>query len=649
MISKITDAYRQSIDNAELVSFDVFDTLIHRTVFRPVHVFDLLAKRLLNTDLALHNARLVSNLPQLREAYERHAREQHFTVAGTHEITLRDIYVFLRENTGIDQAIIEHVLEEELRVEHAVAYANPWMKSIYEYAIAQGKKVILCSDMYLSTETITNLLIKAGFSAPFTLFVSGEIKKSKHEGSMFQLICEQFGVPPAKIAHFGDNKHSDFVIPNALGIKAHHFDVIQSTIEPQLRFSSKEEHEDRAIISLIQGAIRNILVTSKHAPDFWSDIGTQVFGPLFLGKFLWMINHLRQEPVDKVLFFARDAFFSHLLYERYARDLGVNAQAEYVYFSRAALLIPSFTDMNIHRVWHLFSGRSPRSVKHHLIRLNINPSLVRREILESGFESENDSANNSDIRMFNLLNKLYPFILEAAKRGRELAAGYVRQVAESSHRIGIVDIGWTGNMQGSFSRILQMSRNDFELIGYYYGTFELIFANYLPRNTYRSYLVHEAHPRNLCDSLVNGGVELMEFAHMAPHGTTLGYEDINGKICPILENNQQDRAMQDLAVRVQQGAIRFVEAVMPAVLSIGAEHLVSKAWSEPFFRLVNQPTLEEAGLLGELTHSDTATDTLRRLPLAEKLPPAIARRRGTDYWNAYQQAYWKKAFEIRNS
>lgn len=649
MHNDLTRTYQRAIDEAELVSFDVFDTLIHRVVFRPTHLFDLLSKRLGSTDLALRHSRLVAELPQVREQAEREARERHFRDFGTHEITLSDVYKLLQETFGLDDDVVQEIMEEELRLEQVVVYPNPMMKALYEYALANHKQVVLCSDMYLPKDQILGLLARAGFSPPLHLLVSGEIKKSKHEGSMFDLVCQQFEVPPDKMAHFGDNKHADFDVPMTKGIRAHHFNTVQMHTAPKLRFPSSAVSEDRAVVSLIQGAIQQVLLHDAEREDFWFDIGVQIFGPLFLGNFIWLMSNLRHDPVEKILFFARDGFFSHQLHQRYAADIGIDTPAEYVYFSRATLLVPSFTDLNIHRIWHLFSGRKSRTVGEHLARLDINPTLVRREMLDCGFASETDVVKSSNIpRMFDLLKRLYPFILETAKRRRKNVVGYVNQVAGSSKQIAIVDIGWTGNMQGSFSRLLQLSRNDFRLTGYYYGTFDGVTANYLPRNRYRSYLVSEGQPRNLYQPLMTGGVELMEFALMAPHGTTLGYEKVGGDIRPLLEDNPDDKKMHELSSRVQQGAMRFIEAAMPAILATGIEHWVSKTWSDPFFRLVNDPTAEEAELLGELTHSDTASDTVRRLPLAEKLDRKKIWLGGANYHEAYELAYWKKAFEIRN-
>lgn len=649
MDTRLISEYKKSIDNASGVSFDVFDTLIHRVTFRPTHVFDLLAIKLKHSDIGLLHPRLPAHFPELRVAAEREARAKHFSRFGTHEITLTDIYSLLSEKADIAPKLIADLIHEELAIEQALVYPNEQMKQVYDYAVAQGKPVVLCSDMYLLRQDIERLLTTAGYAPPFRLLVSGEIKKSKHEGNLFPYACMQLGVPQEKLVHFGDNLHADFLVPQSLGMQSHHYNVVETKTEPRLRMPPHFEFKDQAISSLIQGTIKRVLHTERGADDFWFDIGLQIFGPLFLGKFLWFIRHLRMDHPDKVLFFARDAHFHHMLYTRFGPALGIHIPAEYVYFSRASLLLPSFTELKLERIWHLFSGRSTRTVGEHLSRLGINPFLVGKEIAQAGFESLDDNAPNGDWRMFTLLKCIHPLLLDSAREQRQLVGEYVRQVAGTSRKIGIIDIGWIGNMQGSFSRLLQLTRNDFELFGYYYGTFEGVYVNHLPRNHFRSYIVHECQPRNWYDTLVNGGVELLEFAQMAPHGTTLGYQEIGDSVRPLFEENLKDRETQQLAARLQQGAMRFIETAIPVLLSLGADSFVSTTWADPFFRLVNLPTTEEADALGELTHSDSATDTNRRLPLAEKLTPKIARRKGRGYKEAYAKAYWKKAFEIRNN
>jgi predicted HAD superfamily hydrolase len=647
MTAALYREYQDSIDRAQAVSFDVFDTLIHRIAFRPVHVFDLLAKRLQGTDLGLHWPDLLARLPALREVSEREARQRYFERYGTYEITLAEVYDILGEQSGIETDVLARLIHEELALEQAFVYPNPLMKALYEYALGTGKRTILCSDMYLPKEEIEGLLIAAGFQPPFELFVSGQLKISKHEGTLFPAVCAKLGVAPTDLVHFGDNRHADHAVPKALGIRSHHFDRVEREVEPRLRMRDLPQ-DDRAVGSLVQGVIRKALIDPETPRDFWFDIGLQVFGPLFLGKFLWLARQLRTQQPDKVLFFARDAHLHHGLYVHYGPRLGLTFPADYAYFSRASLLLPSFTEMKLDRLWHLYSGKSTRTVAEHLRRMGIDAAAVLADIQRCGFATPDEPAPNGDPRMHKLLSALYPQLLLQASRQRGLVEQYIGQIVGESRNLAIVDIGWVGNMQSSFSRLLQLQHRDFEIEGYYYGTFEQVTDNYAPRNRFNAWLVNECQPHPWHHALVTGGVELLEFAQMAPHGTTLGYETRDGWVYPVFEHNPADLEVQGLAERVQQGALHFIDMAMPYVERIGFESLVSTAWAEPFYRLITEPTLEEAEHLGEISHSDTATDTSRRILLAEKLSLGRFRKWTPHYRRALETAFWKKGFLVRN-
>jgi len=148
--------------------------------------------------------------------------------------------------------------------------------------------------------------------------------------------------------------------------------------------------------------------------------------------------------------------------------------------------------------------------------------------------------------------------------------------------------------------------------------------------------------------MVTGGVELLEFAQMAPHGTTLGYEVKDGQVYPVFEHNPADLVVQGLAERVQQGALHFIDMAMPYVEHVGLESLVSTTWAQPFYRLITEPTLEEADHLGEISHSDIASDTTRRLLIAEKLNLWWFKKWTPKYRQALDQSFWKKGFLLRN-
>ena len=141
----------------------------------------------------------------------------------------------------------------------------------------------------------------------------------------------------------------------------------------------------------------------------------------------------------------------------------------------------------------------------------------------------------------------------------------------------------------------------------------------------------------------SGGVEILEFAMTAPHGTTLGYEETpGGDVVPVVESSVTEHAVGRFAARVQKGAAAFIDEFISAYGSIPPEALSSRAWGAEFYRLVTDPTTDEAALLGDLTHGDVAGDTSIRLPFAPVLDSVGGEQ------ERVAPCYWKAGFIVRN-
>jgi hypothetical protein len=61
-----------------------------------------------------------------------------------------------------------------------------------------------------------------------------------------------------------------------------------------------------------------------------------VVGPIFLGFAQWLVERVRSEPADLVLFCARDGYFVHQAYARFARHVPL-PPARYFEVSRRAV------------------------------------------------------------------------------------------------------------------------------------------------------------------------------------------------------------------------------------------------------------------------------------------------------------------------
>jgi hypothetical protein len=79
------------IADCDLISFDVFDTLIFRAVARPIDAFELVKLRLLESETALFSPLIVDCFPANRVRAESLARDRMTLSSGRGEVTLDEI------------------------------------------------------------------------------------------------------------------------------------------------------------------------------------------------------------------------------------------------------------------------------------------------------------------------------------------------------------------------------------------------------------------------------------------------------------------------------------------------------------------------------------------------------------------------------
>lgn len=184
--------FEEMLTRRDVISFDVFDTLLFRKVDKPTDVFSLIEKEAGKPGFARD-----------RVASERQAREKKSAEKGTGEVTIDDIYRMpAMEAYGTPETLIER----ELSAERRVCYANPVMPGILERLRIAGKTVIVTSDMYLPCDFIRELLESAGFHGIEECFVSGDYGAGKGSG-LFDAVRRY--ADGGSTVHIGDNFAGD--------------------------------------------------------------------------------------------------------------------------------------------------------------------------------------------------------------------------------------------------------------------------------------------------------------------------------------------------------------------------------------------------------------------------------------------------------
>ena len=142
--------------DAELYSFDIFDTLITRNTISPLGIFLLLQDKIKSDrhfDILPDD--FVNNFCQYRKNAELRCRGINNTNYNFKEITLDDIYNNLMENHSIENEFIEKI--KLLEIELELKSVQPIQKNIknLKKILENSKQVILISDMYLPINVLS--------------------------------------------------------------------------------------------------------------------------------------------------------------------------------------------------------------------------------------------------------------------------------------------------------------------------------------------------------------------------------------------------------------------------------------------------------------------------------------------------------------
>ena len=189
----------------DVVSFDIFDTLLLRPFAKPFDLFYIIGEKL-----------GIDSFRKIRMNAEAEAREEAMVIKGNREVTIYDIYRIVNMYTGTD---VELGVKTELEVEMDLCFANPQMKRVFDILKYQQKRIILTSDMYLPSKMLEQLLYRCGITGYEKIFVSCEYQCSKRTGGLYKNVQKYIGKDKS-LVHIGDNHETDFLKPKEYGIES---------------------------------------------------------------------------------------------------------------------------------------------------------------------------------------------------------------------------------------------------------------------------------------------------------------------------------------------------------------------------------------------------------------------------------------------
>jgi FMN phosphatase YigB (HAD superfamily) len=203
------------IANFDIVSFDIFDTVLRREYTEPEY-----AKFKLGQYLAAQG--IVSNpheFIQMRNDAELALRQAR-NFQG--DVCITDVYHELETTLQCSKAVAQQYLEMEFQFDLDMSKAKDEMVNIVHQLADLGREIWFITDIYYTKKQIEIMLRKIGMTAPYRLFVSSDLGMRKDAGTMWSFIKAELTALNRSHLHVGDNVRSDAQICGDFGLANMH-------------------------------------------------------------------------------------------------------------------------------------------------------------------------------------------------------------------------------------------------------------------------------------------------------------------------------------------------------------------------------------------------------------------------------------------
>lgn len=630
----------REIHHADVVSFDIFDTLILRKLEEPSDLFRLME---LELQAEYPNDEALQSFFDKRIQAESEARKYYWEISRKTEITLDDIYNKLIEQDNRFEDKIQFIKEKEIELETRICTRNPYMYEIYQQCIKRNIKIVFTSDMYLSYETIESILKKNGYNKYYKLYLSSSLGLTKSTGELFEHVIKDLDISPEKILHIGDNMNSDVKKAQEKNINAYHYKKCADICDVKNLL-----HDESMISKVYNGLIINKLYSSRGScnVDFWHEFGYKYVGILYYGFISWLQKKISKLDLDKYYFFSRDGYIMKEVYElMYPEE---KEKLKYLYASRRAFNFASIKNLDEDSMNFLVSGTSRLTVKQFLERIGIDAEDYKRQIESVGFTGlEHVVDNGKEYEMLrNLYHELSDVIIARAHDERSHLVKYLNQEEIiNNDRIAVIDIGWHGSMQYSFELLLESIGKKHEAIkGYYLATYHNAKKYSDNGLDLEGYLCNLGEPKENLDT-IKLCVEMFEFMFTAPHGSVIKFIENNKTVIPIMDEDSEKNKIE-IVKRMQQGALEFVVDIH-SVLRTCNEEVPNWLSIEPIKRILQNPSNDELRYVGDLEHAEGFGDVYIKRYFAKPSNRIGLLLNPKKAALEYKRAYWRNGYKKR--
>ena len=423
----------EEIKKHNIISFDIFDTLLIRPYVKP-------------TDLFLHIEKLykIKGFHKNRILAEKLARGKYIDYE---EITLNQIYEEIDDK-------YKRFKEIEIELEERILTTHKENKEIYDYALRIGKKIIIVSDMYLPKNAIEKILIKNNYTNYYKLYLSSDLMLTKASGNLYKYIINDLNVKPSTIMHLGDNYHSDFENARLYGIDAFFIEkIIDVFLKNNIRAKKLlNENENNIGISIMLGlsAFSCFNKNDKNKENnYWRNFGFIYGGPAVFSYMNWLKKQIIKENIKEVLFVARDGYSLKKVFDIIKPEY---IKTHYIYAPRIIYYLITL-DFSMHFKYYPIES------------FEVIKSVLEYYKDKDEYLQKNTPNINSDIQGYEFILDNIEIYKNLTKQEYQNYKEYINSININSDKIATVD---TFSIFLSSQKLMSLFLGKENVIGYYW-------------------------------------------------------------------------------------------------------------------------------------------------------------------------------------
>lgn len=596
----------------DVLSLDVFDTLLWRAVPEPADAFPLVAGRLRERGMLDASVDLEA-FRALRVGAEARAREALKAAGEGPEVTLSHIYAAFPRRLARG-AEPEALAEAEVEVEEGLLVPDLDVLALAAEARESGKRVVVVSDTYFDSPTLRRFLARGPLASLWLdeVFASCEHGAYK-SGRLFEVVLDRLAVPAGRVLHVGDNPAADVEGARRHGIAAVPYprrpDALETLREREAPHGGSAPapggRGGDAGLTALRARVLNRAERDSQPDEllaFW-DYGAAVLGPVLAGFAAWVHRRAADHGAERVFCLMREGALLADLIASAGPGCSSELEAEPLWLSRQVCARAAIIEGTRDELRELtFRQRKPTAAE-----LFATLGLERSDL--GPLERHADARLDQKALLEAVVDRvvfdpaLHERVVDAARAHRGRIVRYLRSRAGAdARRVVLVDLGWGATIQSLLDRILEAEGERLETVGLYLVTNERAGERMLDGTLVEGFLGEIGHPEPHVASLMRSP-ELLEQACMPEHGTQV---DIDQDLRPVLAPAGDDLLQAAERHALQQGIRSFLRlwsryraAVPGAPCGIGEAAAALRAI---LVRSVLAPVPDEAALFARWSH-----------------------------------------------